>query len=71
MSDIFISYANEDRETAGLLADALEQFGWSVWRDREIAPGDKEPSDAAAYEPRPGQARTARRVMRAAGRSRW
>ena len=41
MSDIFISYSSQDRETAGLLADALVQFGWSVWRDRDIAPGEE------------------------------
>ncbi|MBV9889814.1 MAG: TIR domain-containing protein [Rhizobacter sp.] len=39
MSDIFISYARQDRERAGLLAHALEQRGWSVWWDREIPPG--------------------------------
>jgi len=39
MSDIFISYASEDRERARLLADALSQNGWSVWWDRTIPPG--------------------------------
>lgn len=36
MSDIFISYASEDRESAKMLAHALESQGWSVWWDRKI-----------------------------------
>src|SRR5581483_3278697 len=36
MSDIFISYASEDRERAKTLAQALEGEGWSVWWDRMI-----------------------------------
>jgi hypothetical protein len=39
MADIFISYANEDRERAGRLANALESCGWSVWWDRKIIAG--------------------------------
>ena len=39
MSDIFISYARPDRERARLLAQALEERGWSVWWDHEIPPG--------------------------------
>ncbi len=39
MSDIFISYASEDKKKAGLLAKVLEQQGWSVWWDREIPAG--------------------------------
>ena len=39
MSDIFISYAREDRAKAELLAKALEEKGWSVWWDRTIPPG--------------------------------
>jgi hypothetical protein len=39
MADIFISYANEDRERAGRLARALESCGWSVWWDRKIIAG--------------------------------
>ena len=39
MSDIFISYASADRETARKFADALERLGWSVWWDREIPLG--------------------------------
>jgi hypothetical protein len=36
MSDIFISYASEDRERAKVLAQTLEGEGWSVWWDRLI-----------------------------------
>jgi len=39
MSDIFISYANEDREQARLLAEVFESHGWSVWWDRKIKTG--------------------------------
>jgi len=41
MSDIFISYAREDREKAGLLAGIFEQQKWRVWWDRVIPPGSK------------------------------
>lgn len=36
MSDIFISYASEDRDWVKPLAEALATQGWSVWWDREI-----------------------------------
>ena len=39
MSDIFISYAQEDRESAETLVGALEGQGWSVWWDKRIATG--------------------------------
>lgn len=39
MSEIFISYASEDRERARALAGALTGRGWSVWWDRKIPLG--------------------------------
>jgi len=39
MADIFISYANEDRDTAARLATHLESAGWRVWWDRRIPAG--------------------------------
>jgi hypothetical protein len=39
MTDIFISYAREDKERAELLSNAFSRQGWSVWWDREIPPG--------------------------------
>ena len=39
MADIFLSYANEDREAAARLAELLESVGWSVWWDRRIPAG--------------------------------
>ncbi|MBS0151154.1 MAG: SUMF1/EgtB/PvdO family nonheme iron enzyme [Nitrospira sp.] len=39
MSDIFISYASEDRSCAKSLAHALERKGWSIWWDRRIPIG--------------------------------
>jgi hypothetical protein len=39
MSEIFLSYAREDRSIAAQLAGALQARGWSVWWDREIATG--------------------------------
>ena len=39
MADIFISYANADRERARQLADALTHRGYAVWWDRTIPPG--------------------------------
>ena len=39
MTDIFISYANEDRDTAAQLAARLESVGWRVWWDRRIPAG--------------------------------
>ncbi len=40
MTDIFISYASDDRPTAKSLADALTQQGFSVWWDRKIPTGE-------------------------------
>lgn len=39
MSDIFISYAREDRQRAQIFAEALQKQGWSVWWDRNILSG--------------------------------
>ena len=39
MSDIFISYAREDRARVASLAEALEGRGWSVWWDPHIPTG--------------------------------
>jgi formylglycine-generating enzyme required for sulfatase activity len=39
MSDIFLSYASEDRPRVGGLIRALERHGWSVWWDRTIPLG--------------------------------
>ena len=39
MSDIFLSYASEDRERVRPLVERLEEHGWSVWWDRRIPPG--------------------------------
>jgi formylglycine-generating enzyme required for sulfatase activity len=41
MSDIFISYAREDRPRAEAIAQALEDHGWSVWWDWVIPTGKK------------------------------
>ncbi|HEV7681941.1 MAG TPA: TIR domain-containing protein [Pyrinomonadaceae bacterium] len=41
MSDIFISYAREDRDKAELLAHVFEQQKWDVWWDKVIPPGEK------------------------------
>jgi TIR domain len=39
MSDIFLSYANEDLGRIGLLVAAIEESGWSVFWDRTIPAG--------------------------------
>ena len=39
MSDIFISYAREDRAQAQAIAAVFQGQGWSVWWDRSIPPG--------------------------------
>jgi hypothetical protein len=43
MSDIFLSYASEDRSRAAVIAKALEVRGWTVWWDRSIPAGKKFP----------------------------
>ncbi len=54
MSDIFISYAEEDREQARRLAEALKAQGWSVFWDRTILPGKtwRQVIDMALHEAR-------------------
>jgi hypothetical protein len=39
MSDVFVSYASEDRDKARQLAQVIEAEGWSVWWDRQIPAG--------------------------------
>lgn len=39
MSDIFISYASEDKPRAAALAEVFGARGWSVWWDASIPPG--------------------------------
>lgn len=39
MADIFISYANEDRESAAQVAHMIESAGFGVWWDRRIPAG--------------------------------
>lgn len=41
MADIFISYSTNDRAEAAKLAALLEDRGYSVWWDRELAAGDQ------------------------------
>lgn len=41
MSDIFISYAAEDRDRAKRLAEALQSQRWTVWWDRDIPFGKR------------------------------
>lgn len=40
MSDIFLSYAREDRPVAQFLAQALERSGFTVFWDRDLMSGD-------------------------------
>jgi formylglycine-generating enzyme required for sulfatase activity len=40
MSDIFISYARQDRPRVAAMAKALEDHGWSVWWDRDLLAGE-------------------------------
>jgi hypothetical protein len=39
VTDVFLSYASEDRDRAAMLARSLEASGWSVWWDRKIVAG--------------------------------
>jgi tetratricopeptide (TPR) repeat protein len=57
MSDVFISYASEDRDRVRPLADALQKRGLNVWWDRSLAAGQ----DYASIIER--ELRTARAVI--------
>jgi len=54
MSDIFVSYAREDRPRVKPLVEALQQRGWSIWWDPIIPPGKRwdDVIDAALNEAR-------------------
>ena len=39
MSDVFVSYASEDRTRVEPIVEQLQAAGWSVWWDRDIAAG--------------------------------
>jgi hypothetical protein len=39
MTDIFVSYASEDRDRIKPLVEALQREGWSVWWDRDLVTG--------------------------------
>ncbi|MDZ7647356.1 MAG: AAA family ATPase [Cytophagales bacterium] len=39
MTDIFVSYASEDRERVAHLVSKLSGYGWKIWWDREIKTG--------------------------------
>jgi adenylate cyclase len=41
MADVFVSYARSDKALVVPLVAAIEQSGWSVWWDPEIAPGQE------------------------------
>lgn len=69
MSDIFISYARDDRSRVEPLVRTLEAQGYSVWWDRELVPG-------ASFEKTIDEAITAARCVvvvwsRASVESEW
>ncbi len=47
MADIFVSYAREDEHRVRPIVEALETFGWSVFWDTRLLPGDHWPSELA------------------------
>lgn len=40
MADIFISYSKEEPKTTERLAQALQKYGYSVWWDVTLVPGE-------------------------------
>src|SRR5690349_21538517 len=44
MTDIFVSYAREDRERVRPLSDMLRELGWDVWMDASDRAPDHNPS---------------------------
>jgi hypothetical protein len=40
MSDVFLSYARQDAETARRFADAFEASGFTVWWDDALRSGE-------------------------------
>ncbi len=41
MADIFLSYSRTDKPRVAPLVAALEAYGWSVWWDSALAPGEE------------------------------
>ncbi|HUN09168.1 MAG TPA: TIR domain-containing protein [Aggregatilineales bacterium] len=41
MSNIFVSYSHSDREYVNELKDSLTLFGFDVWHDEDIEPGER------------------------------
>ena len=41
MAEVFISYKREDKETAKKIAEALALYGFQVWWDIDLLPGDE------------------------------
>ena len=39
-ADVFISYKSDERGIAGMLAASLEKYGFNVWWDGKLKPGD-------------------------------
>lgn len=41
MTDVFVSYAHQDKEMAARIAELLERHGYLVWWDQRISVGDR------------------------------